>query len=125
MRSCSVGTAVVFLEEDSTLDSSVEAMLPVLKGEVRKRANKLLRFVLGLDPELPASLPGRAQIIAALAAYRQQLRDGGLDVNGAINGGGLMDHVLAAVLSGEIGKAIGNVLIPGGGELWNLIAAGI
>jgi len=125
MRSCSVGTAVVFLEEDSTLDSSIEAMLPVLKGEVRKRANKLLRFVLGLDPELPASLPGRAQIIAALAAYRQQLRDGGLDVNGAINGGGLMDHVLAAVLPGEIGKAIGKVLIPGGGELWNLIAAGI
>ena len=122
MRSCSVGVAVVFLEEDSTLDSSVQAMLPVLKSEVRKRANKFLRFVLGADPDLPANLPGRAQILAALAAYRQQLRDGGLDVNGAINGGGLMDHVLAAVLPGELGKAIGKILVLGG-ELGNIIAA--
>ena len=122
MRSCSVGVAVVFLEEDSTLDSSVQAMLPVLKSEVRKRANKFLRFVLGADPDLPANLPGRAQILAALAAYRQQLREGGLDVNGAINGGGLMDHVLAAVLPGELGKAIGKILVLGG-ELGNIIAA--
>ncbi len=125
MRSCSAGVAVVFLEEDSTLDSSVKAMLPALKGEVRKRANKFLRFVLGVDPDLPANMPGRAAILAALAVYRQKLRDGGLDVNGAINGGGLMDHVLAAVLPGEVGKAIGKVLIPGGGELGNLIAAAV
>lgn len=36
MRSCSVGVAVVFLEEDSTLDSSVQAMLPALKGTSRR-----------------------------------------------------------------------------------------
>ena len=121
MRNCSAAVAVVFLEEDSTLDSSVQAMLPALKAEVRKRANKFLRFVVGVDPVIPANFPGRAQILAALAAYRQQLRSGGLDVNGAINGGALIDHVLAAVLPGEIGKAIGKVLVLGG-ELGNIIA---
>lgn len=125
MRNCAVGFGVVFLEEDSTLDSSVRAMLPELKSEVRKRANRFLRFVLGQDPEIPANFPGRAALLEALAAYREELRRSGIDINGVIDGGALMDHVLAAVLPSEVGKAIGKVLIPGGAELWNLIAAGI
>lgn len=124
MRNCAVGFAVVFVEEDSTLDSSVEAMLPELKKEVRKRANGFLRFVLGQDPVLPTNFPGGAALLAALHEYREELRRGGIDVNGIIDGGALMDHVLAAVLPGEVGKAIGKVLIPGG-ELWNLIAAAV
>ncbi|HVG38748.1 MAG TPA: hypothetical protein VM870_05650, partial [Pyrinomonadaceae bacterium] len=122
MRNCALGLGVMFLEEDSTLDSTIEAMLPEAKKEIRRQANKFLRFILGVPPNVPANLPNRQQIFEALDAYRRQLLEEGIDVNGIIDGGALMDHVLAAVFPGQIGKAAGKAVIPFV-ELGNIIAA--
>ena len=122
MRNCAFGIGVVFLEEDSTLDSTVRAFLPEAKKEIHKRANIFIRFILGWEPELPAFIPGREQILSALRTYRAQLLQSDINPNGVINGEALMDHVLGAILPGEIGKAIGKILVPVG-ELGNIIGA--
>jgi hypothetical protein len=124
MSNCSVALGVVFMEEDSTLDSTIKNAVQELKPEVRRTANSVLRLFLGVMPDVPDNFPGREAILAALQAYRQQLMQSGLDPNGLLNGSSLMDKVLDKVLPKEIGKAIGKTFIPGG-ELINLIAAAI
>jgi len=122
MQQAAFGIGVVFLEEDSTLDSTVRAFLPEAEKEIHKLANNFLRIMLGWVPPLPDWFPGREAYYNYLAEYRAQIMQNGFSPNGVVDGGALMDHVLGAVLPGEIGKAVGKAFIPSG-ELVNIIAA--
>src|SRR5262245_57182469 len=64
------GIGVVFLEEDSTLDSTVRAFLPEAEKEIHKRANNVLRIMLGWEPTLPDWFPAKETFLNMLRAYR-------------------------------------------------------
>lgn len=122
MRNCAAAVGVVFLEEDSTLDSTINAVLPAIKKEIRRRANTFLRFLIGVMPDLPSSLPNREQILQQLQERRQQLLEGEISPNRLVSGQGFMDYLIAVALPGEIGKAIGKYHVLGN-ELATIIAS--
>jgi hypothetical protein len=116
MRNCAAAFGVVFMEEDSTHDSTILEALPIAKKEIRRLANTMLRLFLGVPPDVPAGVPGRAAIIQALQTLTAQLANQGLNVNGnnLVNANGLIDYIMAAVLPNQVGIALGTILAPGG-----------
>jgi len=120
MAACSAGVGAFFLEEDSTLDSTIREALPDLISQAHKTADVLLRIFLGWTPPIPPG-PAGVALTTQIANIRAQLSSG-FNLNGVVDGEGLLDQILASVIPREAGKALFKGGVPFG-DIVNVVAA--